>query len=146
MLFENIDAGMEADRVSIEQMLDVIEKNRTRVRNLAGLIVSVSGMLLSATLVALSFALKDVRSHVPPFLLLGFLSVPVCLAGACVLAVLAALVPPPSALSRRTQMVDVLASRMHAEYRRVRTATFLLLTGIVLFTTLLLLFAFAISF
>src|SRR6478752_158244 len=108
---------VQLEPASLDDILRAIDGNRSRIRTLAGMILSVCGMLLSASFVILFFILKEHLSMYPfvPALLFG---TAVLLLVAAMLSVLSALPPRPVKIYGKLDLVDALMNLYQREYRR----------------------------
>jgi hypothetical protein len=53
--------------ISIDDTLKIVDNNRTRIRTLAGIMLTVCGLLLSTSFVVLTFILKNSDIRIPRF-------------------------------------------------------------------------------
>src|SRR5436305_11013033 len=89
---------------SLDDLLRAIDGNRTRIRNLASMILSVCGILLSSSFVLLFFLLKD-GVAVPKAIVLILFGTAGCLLAAATLSILSALPPAPVAIYGKIEMI-----------------------------------------
>lgn len=139
---ELVEVGEDSEPVTIEATLEVLENNRTRIRDLGNMVLTVCGILLSASFVVLFFVLQNRSSNV-------LIAVPVILFAATaslilstLFSVLSSMLPSPTAVRTKFELIDVLARIYHREHRRVILAVIFLILGIVLFVAALVVFAF----
>ena len=133
---------VQLEPASLHDILRAIDGNRSRIRTLAGMILSVCGMLLSASFVILFFILKEHLSIYPfvPALLFG---TAVLLLEAAMLSVLSALPPRPVKIYGKLDLVDALMNLYQREYRRAVSSAVCLFLGLASFVFALGIFAWA---
>jgi len=133
---------VQLEPASLDDILRAIDGNRSRIRTLAGTILSVCGMLLSASFVILFFILKEHLSMYPfvPALLFG---TAVLLLVAAMLSVLSALPPRPVKIYGKLDLVDALMNLYQHEYRRAVSSAVCLFLGLASFVFALGIFAWA---
>lgn len=129
-----------------EDLIRIIESNRTRLRSLSGMIVTICGILLSTSFVTLFFILKENLNStpriVPILILFSFLT----LMSSIIFSLLSSLLPTPSSSTSKFELVDVSSRIYYREYRRSIVAITLLLVSIVLLTASMSVFAVAVLF
>ncbi len=64
----------EADLLSADDIIQIINDNRARVRTLSGAMLTVCGMVLSSSLVVLFFGLSNTKVKIPPAVATGFVA------------------------------------------------------------------------
>ena len=121
------------DLVSIDDVLKIIDSNRTRVRTLGGIVLTVCGLLLSTSFVILFFILKNNEFHISPLVPILLLITSASLTCAIVCSVLSALLPMPVTIISKIELVDFWTKTYRREYRRVILAVCFLLLSIILF-------------
>jgi hypothetical protein len=139
--------GAEGERdefVSTDTLLTLIDNNRTRIRTLAGIVLTVCGLLLSTSFVVLFFILKSVEFHVPRAVPILLLASSVTLTCAIVCSVLSALLPMPVSVLTKLELVDLWGRTYRREYSRVVLSVCLLLIAIMLFAVALGIFGLAV--
>jgi len=121
------------DTVSAAEILTLLENNRSRLRTLGGMVLTVCGFLLSASFVVLFFILADTKFNI-------IWAVPAILFGTCatltlsiVFSVLSASPQAPSAITTKIQLINFLTTTHYREYRRTTISVIFLLVSIVLF-------------
>lgn len=119
--------------ISIDHILKIIDNNRTRIRTLGGIILTVCGLLLSTSFVVLFFILKNIEFHISSLVPILLLVTSASLTCAIVCSVLSALLPMPVAVVTKIELVDFWTKTYRREYRRVILAVCFLLIGIILF-------------
>jgi hypothetical protein len=122
----------EQELVTAQDLLTVIEQNRARVRALGGMIISVCGMLVSASFVVLFFLLREGRSSVSVAVLVPLALSLALLGAAIVFSILAGFIPAPVAPTTRLQLVDIVAASFRRERRHAKSAVALLLIAMVM--------------
>lgn len=137
-----ITSQVQVQPATLDDILKGIDGNRSRIRTLAGMILSACGMLLSSSFVILFFILKE---HVGtpvlvPWTLFG---TAVSLLIAALMSVLSAFPPKPVSIYGRLEMVDVLMDLYQREYRRAVSAVISLFLGLFGFVIALGMFAWA---
>ncbi len=126
--------------VSTERILTIIENNRVRIRTLAGMVLTVCGLLLSTSFIVLFFVLADTRfniSWVVPMLIFGSSA---SLTVSIVYSVLSAYPHTPSGVVTNIELIDFLTTAYNREYRRATISVVFLLVSILLFMAALGLF------
>ena len=123
----------DPDNLSISEMLAMIEGNRTRTRTSGTMILTVCGMLLSATFVILFFILNSRFAYTNlQTILLLFVS---ALISTCAIfgSVISATMPLPVSAPSKLAALDTTARIAKREVRWVRTAVVLLTVAILTF-------------
>ena len=131
-------------------ILTIIENNRTRIQTRSGTVLNVCGFLLSSSFVILFFVISNPALAVTPVSLAFLLSTIVCLVFSIVYSILSIHLPKSatiltkSKLPTKLQLIDQLTLDYHREYRRALIAIRSLMIAIFLFIGAL--SAFAINF
>jgi hypothetical protein len=132
----------DPENVSISEMLAIIEANRSRTRTLGTMILSVCGMLLSATFVIVFFILNgnSAPRHVQA-LILFFLS---ALTSTCAIfaSLVSATLTLPVSAPRKLALLNAASRIYRREVIWVRAAVFMLAAAILAFGAALLVFAY----
>jgi len=130
---------------TLDDLLKVVEGNRTRIRSLASMILSLCGILLSSSFVILFFLLKE-QSPVRPAIIFVLFATAGCLLCAAMLSVLSALPPPATNVYGKLELIDALMRLYNREYRRAITSAVFLLMGLGTFVAALVIFGSAYLF
>lgn len=133
--------SQDPDNLSIPEMLAIIDGNRTRTRTLGTMVLTVCGMLLSATFVVIFFILNSrfAYSNLQAIVLL-FASALIS-TSAIFASLISATMPLPVAAPSKLAVLDTTAQIAKREVRWVRTAVVLLAGTILAFGTGLVVFA-----
>lgn len=138
---ELIEVGEDSELVTIEVILDILENNRTRIRDLGKMVLTVCGFLLSASFVVLFFVLQNQTSQVLVAVALPLFGATASLVLSTLFSVLSSMVPSPTAVRTKFELIDVLVQIYHREHRRVIWAVVFLILAIILFVAALVVFA-----
>lgn len=125
------------DLVSIDDTLKIIDNNRTRIRTLGGIVLTVCGLLLSTSFVVLTFILKNSDIHISRFVSISLFATCGSLAGAIACSVLSARLPVPTSLITKIELLDFWTRTYQREHGWVQAAVCFLLIAIALFMTAL---------
>jgi len=121
------------NRIKIEDMFQIIENNRSRIRTLGNMVLTVGGLLLSTLFVLLFFVLQDKSTTILPSLPVLLLCSIALLIISISLSVYSAFLRSPSAIYTKIQLVDSLLSILHRENRRVMIAFGFMVVAIIVF-------------
>jgi hypothetical protein len=133
---------IELEPASLDDLLKAVDGNRTRIRSLASMILSVCGMLLSSTFVILFFILKE-KLPVSYATRVALLATAGCLLASATMGVLSALPPLPVAIYGKIEMIDALMALYGREYRRAIASVVFLFLGLAGFVGALVMFGMA---
>ena len=125
------------DAVTPSEIFTLIENNRTRLRTLSGIVLTVCGLLLSATFGILFFILTDTKFGIPVIVPVILFITCVTLTIAILFSVFSAKPQTPSAVTTKLHMIDFLTSIHYREYRLTSLAVIFLIVSILLFITAL---------
>ncbi len=120
---------IKLEPASLDDLLKALDGNRTRIRSLASMILSVCGMLLSSTFVILFFILKEKLPLLSAITVALFLTAFSLLASA-MMGLLSALPPAPVAIYGKLEMIDILMTLYRREYRRAIASVVFLFFGV----------------
>jgi len=119
--------------VTVKEIIDLLENNRSRVRTLANLIITVCGLLLSTSFIVLFFILKDSSHLIPSIVPILLFSVIVSLLISMISGLISVYAPSPTVVSTKIGLIDKLLGIYRIEQRRATISVTFLLIGIVLF-------------
>jgi hypothetical protein len=135
--------GFDNPSLTTDNLLAIVETNRSRIRTLSSLVVTVCGFLLSACFVVLFFILKDpalkTGNTAAPNLLLASVG---SLVVAILLSVYSVLATKPEAVRTKLQLLDLMGSAYYRERKRVLLAMIFLFVGVAMFVSSMALFSF----
>jgi ABC-type multidrug transport system permease subunit len=122
----------------IDDLIEAVRENRSKLRNIVSSVITVSGLLLSATLVILFFMLNNKMGVSLAYgVLLGTV---VCLVSGMAFAVRAIHLPLPKPAATKGDRLQVQLAIYSREYRQVNFAVWLLFLAIILFVAALAVF------
>lgn len=127
--------------LTIEDMIQSLERNRDRVRTLGNLLITACSLFLSSIFVVLFFLIKETSFGVPfvvPILMFASLA---SFTLSIAFSVYSAVLPPQTAIRNRIELIDFLASTYYSEQRRAIRGVFFLIVGIILYAVSLTVFA-----
>lgn len=129
------DKAIEQDKdlVSADNVLTIIENNRSRIRTLSGTILNVCGLLLSTSFVVLFFILSDTKFLIALISPILIFSASACLVVSIIYSVLSVHLPSPVAVPTKLELIDVLTAIYHREYRKAVISVLFLIISIILF-------------
>lgn len=119
--------------VTADDILKIIDNNRTRIRTLSSIVLSVCGLLLSTSFVVLLFILNNAKFYIPRLVSIILFATSASLTCAIVCSVLSALLPIPMAVATKLELIDFWTKTYRQEYRRVTLAVCFLIVAIILF-------------
>jgi hypothetical protein len=131
MKIERLDSTIET-KVGVNEVLSVIENNRTRVRNLCNMILSSCSLFLSSSFVVLFFLIKESYQNNSLIIVLLILS-DVMLIIAIFFTVLSAYTREPRVITTEFALISTQAFYYHKEQKNSRFAIIFLFGGIVTF-------------
>lgn len=123
----------------IDDLIEAVRENRSKLRNTASSIITVSGLLLSTNLVVLFFMLNN-KMEVSLFAYGVLFGTVVCLVSGMAFAVLAVHLHLPKAAATKGDRLQAQLAIYLREYRRANSAVFLLFLAIILFVVALAIF------
>jgi hypothetical protein len=119
--------------VSIDETLKMVDNNRTRIRTLAGILLTVCGLLLSTSFVVLTFILKNSDIRISRFVPIFLFATSGLLTGSIICIVFSSRLPKPVALISKIELLDFWTRIYRREYLWVTVAVYFLIAAIVLF-------------
>jgi hypothetical protein len=134
----------DPDKVSITEMLAIIDGNRGRTRTLGTMILTVCGMLLSATFVIVFFILSGGTAPHQLQALLLFLFSALLLMGAIFASLVSATLTLPISAPKKLALLNTATRIYRREVRWVRAAVGMLMVAVLTFAAALASFAFRI--
>ena len=131
------------DRIPVarDDFIPLIENNRSRIRDLSSQVLTVCSLLLPTSFVVVFFAIKETTLKISPIVTWLLFIVIVCLITATGFSIFSSLLPSPSSVTTKFELVDKLVGIYQREHRRVRIAVFFLVLAIILFCVSLAIFA-----
>lgn len=127
--------------VTQDEIISILENNRTRIRSLGSMILTVCGLLMSTSFIILFFIFKEASvktSLIIPILLFSIIG---SLTISIILGVFSAYMPTPTTVCTKLELVDVLTNIYRCEHRRITISIAFLLLGVILFSICLIFFA-----
>jgi hypothetical protein len=121
------------ESVTVDELVDLLENNRSRVRALVNSIITVCGLILSASFVVLFFILKESSNLISSIVPIILFSVVISLLISMISGLISIYVPSPTAISTKIKLIDTLVGTYRTEQRRAAVSVTFLLIGIVLF-------------
>jgi hypothetical protein len=131
-----LDSALD-ELISIDDTLKIVDNNRTRIRTLAGIMLTVCGLLLSTSFVVLTFILRNSDIRISRFVPIFLFATSGLLTGSIIFIVLSARLPKPVALISKIELLDLWTRIYQREYRWVTVAVSFLIAAILLFITAL---------
>lgn len=128
--------------VSADDILTIIENNRTRIRTLGERVLTVCGLLLSTSFVVLFFVLTDTKFNISKLVPVMLFGASTSLTLAIIYSVLSAYLPTPTAVPTKIELIDLLTTIYYREYRRAVISVAFLILAIILFAIALGVFGF----
>ncbi len=134
-------AGEDIETVGIEDIVSLLQSNRDRIRNLNNMVLTICGLLLSASFVVIFFAIQSTNFNVSilvPILFFGSVGGQIL---SMLYSIFASIMPRPSAVRTKFELIDTLTSIYHREYRRSIVSVIFLVLAIIAFAAGLIVFA-----
>ena len=128
------------DVVNDTEILTLLENNRSRLRDLGSMVLTVCGLLLSTSFVVLFFILADAKFNITWVVPAILFATCATLTLSIVFSVLSASPQHPSAITTKIQLIDFLTTAHNREYQCITTSVIFLIASIVLFFTALVVF------
>jgi len=128
------------DMVGVPEILDILENNRSRLRELANMILTVCGLLLSTSFVILFFLLTNAKSNMTWLVSAMIFATCASLTFSIVFSILSVNPQRPSEITTKIQLIDFLSLAYTREYKRIFISVIFLLISIGLFFTALIIF------
>jgi hypothetical protein len=119
--------------VTADDILTIVENNRARIRALSEQVLTVCGLLLSASFVVLFFVLTDTKFSISWLVPLFLFGTSASLTFAIIFSVLSVHLPTPTAVPTKLELIDLLTAIYYREYRRAVISIVFLILAIILF-------------
>lgn len=141
IIIATVKEGEELDALSADYLFKILDGNRTRLRTVNTLVITVSGFVLSTSFLTLFFILQNEKLIVFRPTIYALLLTIASTVASILFNISSAMLYQPSSPLNKADLIDRLASIYEREHRKLGIAVLFLIIAIALFTLSLLILA-----